>query len=256
MIRRLVVIACAAIVAITLAPALLRLHPLGAYHAPYADETVSISLDERQTANVAGAIAYDIRGFDTLGEELMLFAAVIGVALLLRTRDEAHREARGVDRAEEASRTTDASRPAIRRAGACVLAIGSVFGWYIVLHATQTPGGGFQGGAMLASAIALLYLGFGYRVWASAVKEERLDLGEGIGVAAFVATAAIPLALGATLLWNWLPHGTLGQLASGGTMFVINIAIGIAVAAGFLAIVGTVLFELHEALEAVDTEAS
>jgi multicomponent Na+:H+ antiporter subunit B len=241
------------IIAFALAPALIELHPVGAYHAPYADEAVAASLTERHATNVAGTIAYDIRGVDTLGEELMLFAAVIGMALLLRTHTERHREEHGVDRAEAVSRAPGTSRPGVRRAAACVLALSMVFGWYMVLHATQTPGGGFQGGAILASAFTLIYLGFGYRVWANAVHEERLDVGEGIGVGGLVITAAIPIALGATLLWNWLPYGTLGKLASGGTMFVINIAIGIAVAAGFVAIVSSVLFDLHESLEAVET---
>ncbi|MGY4707368.1 hydrogen gas-evolving membrane-bound hydrogenase subunit E [Candidatus Bipolaricaulota sp. J31] len=34
--------------------------------------------------NVVTAIVFDYRGFDTLGEATVLFAAVVGVALLLR----------------------------------------------------------------------------------------------------------------------------------------------------------------------------
>ena len=37
-----------------------------------------------------------------------------------------------------------------------------LFGIYIILFGTVSPGGGFQGGVMVASAALLLYLGYGY----------------------------------------------------------------------------------------------
>ncbi len=50
-----------------------------------------MSIPERQTTAVVSAINFDYRGFDTLGEEFILFAAVIGVASLLRgLRGERH----------------------------------------------------------------------------------------------------------------------------------------------------------------------
>jgi multicomponent Na+:H+ antiporter subunit B len=39
---------------------------------------------ERHATNVVMAVTFDYRGFDTLGEEFILFAAVMSVALLLR----------------------------------------------------------------------------------------------------------------------------------------------------------------------------
>ena len=44
-------------------------HPRG----PYADLAPRIMLDERHVANAVTGITFDLRGFDTLGEELILF---------------------------------------------------------------------------------------------------------------------------------------------------------------------------------------
>ena len=41
------------------------------------------------------------------------------------------------------------------------LPLACVFGCYVVLHGSTSPGGGFQGGVLVASAILLVYLGYG-----------------------------------------------------------------------------------------------
>ena len=249
--RRVIVLACAVVLAIAVLPALLALPSVGVYLGPYGDAVVPVSLAQRHTTNFAATVAYDVRGFDTLGEESILFAAVIGVSVLLRPRGEAHREERGTDRAGAASRPSRGSRPALRRTSRNVLALTIVFGACLSLHATQTPGGGFQGGAMIASAIALVYLGGGYALWSRVVREVPFDIGEVAGLGAFVAIAVVPLAAGGALLANWLPPGKTGQFASGGTMFAINIGIAVAVAAGFALIVNAQLYDLHEDTEAL-----
>ncbi len=255
--RTVIIAACSVVLAAVVVPALRELPAFGHYQGPYGDVVVPISLTERHATNVAGTIAYDVRGLDTFGEELVLFASVIGVALLLRPRGEPHREERHIDRAAAASRGEDASRPAVRWASGKVLALGIVFGCYMTLHATQTPGGGFQGGAIIASALVLIYLGFGYGTWSRLIREPTLDLLEAAGVLLFVFCAALPLVYGAAVLWNWLPLGSTGSFGSGGVMAVLNVGIGAAVAAGMLALVGSLLHDLHEDIEHVgEGEAS
>src|ERR671928_1663413 len=56
----------------------------GHYHWPYGRVLNHVVVSERHTTNVVGATVFDYRGFDTLGEEVILFAAVLGVSLLLR----------------------------------------------------------------------------------------------------------------------------------------------------------------------------
>ena len=54
------------------------------YRGPYGDLINAVAPAERHLTNMASAVNFDYRGVDTLGEEYILFAAVTGLALLLR----------------------------------------------------------------------------------------------------------------------------------------------------------------------------
>jgi len=61
------------------------LHPFGTPQNLEMDRYfLEHSQEESAANNVVTAILFDYRGFDTLGEATVLFAAVIGVALVLR----------------------------------------------------------------------------------------------------------------------------------------------------------------------------
>jgi len=53
---------------------------------PYGDVLNAVAASERHTTDVVSAVNFDYRGFDTLGEESILFAFVVGATLLLRRR--------------------------------------------------------------------------------------------------------------------------------------------------------------------------
>jgi multicomponent Na+:H+ antiporter subunit B len=67
---------------------MLGLSAFGNYPGPYGDILNSVAVSERHVLNVVTAVMFDYRGFDTLGEEFILFAAVTGVTLLLRNDSE------------------------------------------------------------------------------------------------------------------------------------------------------------------------
>src|SRR5690349_10217078 len=60
------------------------LPPLGDYRGPYGNVVVQVAVYERHATDVVNAINYDYRAFDTLGEEFIFFASVLGVLLLFR----------------------------------------------------------------------------------------------------------------------------------------------------------------------------
>ena len=67
--------------------ALFDLHPLGhadPLSATYGDLVNSLTVPERHITDAVTAVNFDFRGFDTLGEEFIMFASVLGAALLLR----------------------------------------------------------------------------------------------------------------------------------------------------------------------------
>jgi multicomponent Na+:H+ antiporter subunit B len=220
---------------------------LGTAASPYGRAVNALLPDMRHVSNMVSAINFDVRGFDTIGEEFMLLAAVAGTVLLLRG-------GRGEDRADRGGRI--GGRAVVPRSDAVVLIarIGGpftfIFGVYVALHAMATPGGGFQGGVVIASSLLLIYLGEGYGRWRQLVREHVLDAVEGGGAFLFVVAGLIPVALGERFLANVLPYGTIKDMMSGGLMLVENAGVTLAVAGGF----GTVLVEFMEETRATEAE--
>ncbi len=112
-----------------------------------------------------------------------------------------------------------------------------LFGIYVALHAALTPGGDFQGGAILGSACVL---GYSHAqlpgVWHPGPEEAR-DVLQALGAAAYGLVGVAVLAAGAAFLQNVLPLGKTGTLVSSGTIIVINMAVTVEVAAGFAVLV-------------------
>jgi multicomponent Na+:H+ antiporter subunit B len=200
-------------------------HPQGAY----ATEAVRATVIDRHAGNAVMGVTFDVRGIDTLGEELILFCAAIGSTVLLRAQ-------RAEGRVEAAAREADESRPGIsavlRLAGAVLVGPVVMFGTYVVAHGHLTPGGGFQGGVILAAALLLVFAA-GQFVMLERVRPVALvEVGDAIGAAAFILVAIGGLVFGTAALANFLPLGSLGSLLSGGTIPVLSVAVGVEVTAG------------------------
>ena len=107
-----------------------------------------IGVTERHATDLVTALNFDFRACDTLGEEFILFASVLGVVLILR-------QLRGEDERPTQEETDEhqlAGASAALRALALVLVPGLLaLGVYVVVHGQITPGGGFQGGVILAT---------------------------------------------------------------------------------------------------------
>jgi multicomponent Na+:H+ antiporter subunit B len=210
----------------------------GVYRGPYGDILNRVVTEERHVSEVVTAVVFDYRAFDTLGEEFILFASVVGVALLLRAeREEEEHEPHREARARGESPTTDA----IRVAGLGMIGPTVLVGLAIAAHGHVTPGGGFQGGVILATASVLVFLSGEYLAFRRVNPITLFDVAEGSGAGGFVAVGLLGLLTGAAYLANVLPLGTAGDLASGGTIPLANMAVALAVAAGFVLILSEFL---------------
>jgi multicomponent Na+:H+ antiporter subunit B len=154
--RLLVFLVGAAGLAALFAQAALRLPGFGRADHPYGGRAVAAGL-ARHTTNIVSSLNFDQRAFDTLGEELILMAAALGAVVVLRvtlheTEEDAGRHRYGPADVFEALRLT----------GCVLLPVTVVVGIYIVAHGAQSPGGGFQGGVVLGSAMHLVYLAGDY----------------------------------------------------------------------------------------------
>jgi multicomponent Na+:H+ antiporter subunit B len=196
----------------------------GNYKGPYGFVLNRVVLPERHMTNAVTATVFDYRGFDTMGEEFILFAAVTGVVLLLRRRERGTGD--GLD--------DDVRSDLVRVVGSLTIGAAIVVGLWLVAFGFVTPGGGFQGGVVLASATVLLFLVSSYRAWTTFGDEHILDPLEGVGAGGYVVVGLAALSSGAPFLTNVLGPGVPGTLWSGGSAVLVNWCAGLEVAAAFL----------------------
>ena len=107
------------------------------------------------------------------------------------------------------------------------------FGIYIIMFGTISPGGGFQGGVIVASAALLLYLGYGYNVAKRAISTEGLRVNEACGASLYVILGLLGIAFGANFCRNvFFNNGNVGDLISAGTITFMGYAVGYKVLCG------------------------
>ena len=199
-------------------------HPRG----PYADLAPRIMLNERHVTNTVTGVTFDLRGFDTLGEELILFVAALGATVLLRAQ-RTERAAEAAAAAEE--RQGPETSEALRGLGAVLVGPMLLLGAYIVVHGALTPGGGFQGGVILAGALLLVYAAGQVAAVQRVRPVSLVEVADAVGAAAYVLVALAGLVFGVAAMDNVLPLGTSGSLLSGGTVPVLSVAVGVEVTA-------------------------
>lgn len=203
----------------------------GQSHHLYRDLAVRASLS-RSTANVVASVNFDQRALDTLGEETIFLGSVTGVTALLRPATE-EREYRPPG--------SGAVLDAVRLVGYLILPVTLALGFDTVAHGHLTPGGGFQGGVVLATGLHVLYVSGTYQALDRLRPIGTLDIGEAIGAAAFAAMGIAGLAVGGVFLMNLLPTGTLGQLFSSGSVPLLNVAVGIEIGCGMVVLLAQFL---------------
>jgi multicomponent Na+:H+ antiporter subunit B len=232
-VRRWLFLASAAVVGAGLLWGLGGLPPFGRYLGPYGYVINRLAVPARHTTEAVGSVVMDFRGADTMGEEFILFASVVGVAMLLRVGRQEEEAERPADRAQGAAPTTDGIRAiGVGLVGPCIL-----LGLYVVAHGHLTPGGGFQGGVVLATASVMVFLTGKFLAFRRLNPLALVEGAEGIGAAGFPLIGAIGLVAGAAFLSNVLPLGTPGELLSAGTIPLLNLTVGLEVAAGFVFLV-------------------
>ncbi|MEO8725608.1 MAG: hydrogen gas-evolving membrane-bound hydrogenase subunit E, partial [Acidobacteriaceae bacterium] len=218
------------------------LPPLGDYRGPYGDVISGLAVYERHATDVVNAITYDYRGFDTLGEEYILYASVLGVLLLFRKQPstEEDEKKRKESYLEDQIPVSDTVRVTMQ----AMVAVMVVLGIYVATHGQLTPGGGFQGGVILATAPLLVYLSGRIDKFQRIVSHPGLKLLEAMGAAAYALIGLAALVVGANFLTNYIPLGQTGSIFSSGTIASISFAVSLEVTGGFVLLMQAYLEEI------------
>jgi multicomponent Na+:H+ antiporter subunit B len=112
-----------------------------------------------------------------------------------------------------------------------------VLGVYIVTHGQLTPGGGFQGGVVLAAAVILVFVAGGRVAMAPIRPTGAAEALEAVGAGGYVVIGIAGLIAGMRFLSNFLPLGTVGSLLSSGTITSLSTIVGLEVAGALTLIV-------------------
>jgi multicomponent Na+:H+ antiporter subunit B len=185
--------------------------------SPLASRYVEKGPDELGAANLVTSVVVTYRGLDTLGEVTVLFlsAAAVGLLLGLSARSSGSKGGSKSPSSELVQTTVEYLVPII-----------FLFGAYIFINGHLTPGGGFQGGAVIASGVLLLFLGLPH----AKLRHTLMGLLESLSGFSYVVVGLLGLVLAGGFLDNrFLPLGEYGQLFSAGAIPLIYLFIGLKV---------------------------
>lgn len=196
----------------------------GGSHHLYRDLSVPAAVSHG-TANVVSSINFDQRAIDTFGEESILIASVVGAAALLRpSRGETERRVPARGRTLESTRLV----------GYVMLPVTLVLGLDVVLHGGLTPGGGFQGGVVLATGLHLLYVTGSYPALDRLRPVTPFEIADSLGAAGFAILGLVGLLVSGDFLGNVLPFGELGGILSSGVVQLLSVIVGVEVLGGMV----------------------
>ena len=213
----------------------------GSYPGPYGPEILKQVVGQTNATGVVSAVNFEYRGFDTVGEEFILFTAAAGMSVVLR-RLRGERQRPGSPADDTANRQVPATSSGVRIPALLLVGPTAVIGWWLATHAQTNPSGGFQGGVILATAFFLVYLSGEFIAFRRLNPDALLDVAEAVGAGGFVAVGVTAVAMSLPYLYNYLPLGTIpGAVSSSGTIALISFLVGIEVAAAFLLIIGELL---------------
>lgn len=179
--------------------------------------------DEVGAANLVTAVVVTYRGLDTLGEVTILFLTAAIIGFLLKSKNNG-----------DVSRTLRKTSELLQSAAYILVPVIVLYGVYVFINGHLTPGGGFQGGAIVASAVVLMVLANPERKFSHSM----LSFIEGIAGIAFVVIGVLGIVLAGGFLDNSiLPMGEFGTLFSAGAIPVIYTFVGLKVGAELSGIV-------------------
>lgn len=191
--------------------ALLADLPFGVAAMPTGQGILAQAPQSTGAANLVTSVVLAYRGLDTLGELSILFVAATAAGLVL-------------ERGREGSALSDGGF-ILKTAADLLFPFLLLLGIYIVIHGHLTPGGGFQGGVVLAVAFFLPLIAGS----SAGINERFVSWLEGLAGMSFVVIGLLSLLDQGHFLAPLLGTGELGTLFSAGSLPLLYLAVGLKV---------------------------
>ncbi|MGF6839467.1 multicomponent Na+:H+ antiporter subunit B [Paraburkholderia youngii] len=173
--------------------------------------------------NIVTGILITFRGFDTLGEVAVLFMVAASVGVLLNEES-----ATPTAVADEAALARRPAGEIVHTGKQVLLPMIFTFGGYVIVNGHLSAGGGFQGGAIVASAVMLMLLARPR----STLNLALLSVVESLAGVLYVCIGILGLVLaGGFLDARFLPRGQFGTFFSAGAIPLISTLLGVKVGA-------------------------
>lgn len=174
---------------------------------------------ETGSANAVTSIVTGYRSFDTLGEVTVLFVSALGISLMMGTSSTWFKRQK--------------SGFILKTGSKVIMPLIMIAGVYVITHGHLSPGGGFQGGAMIASAVLLMALSdpdFMPNI-------KAFKLLEGFSGTVYIIIGLLGILLVGSFLQNIDQTGIVGELFSGGFIPIVYLFIGLKVGAELTGII-------------------
>jgi multicomponent Na+:H+ antiporter subunit B len=179
--------------------------------------------------NLVTAVVVTYRGLDTLGEVTVLFISAAGVGLLLRRTRRNQDDDEGLEQGDREEETAIKHKPAseiVETATELLLPMVILFGVYVFMNGHLSPGGGFQGGAIIASGTMFLLLALPE----SHISRLMIAITESMSGFSYVVVGVLGVVLAGGFLDNRIMDlGTYGSLFSAGAIPLIYLFVGLKV---------------------------
>ena len=186
---------------------------------------VESGLKETGAVNIVAAVILDYRAFDTFGETVVLFTALVAVLMLLRGERTVF-----INRYQEENKYEPENDQIFQTIASILTPCVLLFGIYVVANGHLSAGGGFAGGAILGAAMILYHIAFGLDKTRQFLNEKTFYRAVVCALMFYCVAKGYSFFTGGNHLPSAIPLGKPGSIFSAGLILPLNIAVGVVVA--------------------------
>ena len=184
-------------------------------------EYIENGINKTGATNFVSGMILDYRAFDTLGESFVLFTAVNCVLILLQEVKDSKKK--------EDEKYQPINDPLLKFGCSLAVPLIFLFGVYVILNGSISPGGGFSGGAIMGAGLIIYSIAFGFENSSKFFKDKTFKAVSSIALLTYCASKTYSFLTGALEVESVIPLGVPGAILSGGLIFILNVAVGLVV---------------------------